>query len=123
LRLAEEGAHHLVLHPGGEAVCITSWADENDAPESAVRLLVPDGSWQQSTRIANRLMQIPGAIRVRVTPRALVGLRRSPSPERACTAEAIASALDALGESQAARELRSALALMFERTRNARGAP
>ncbi len=116
LALARDGARHLVLHPGPSALPLSAIDDGRP-----VRLLVPDGSWQQSTRIANRLCRIEGAARVRVKPRPTIGLRRRPSADRACTAEAIAAALDVLGEREAAEGLRALLDELLRRTRATRG--
>ncbi|HHH30991.1 MAG TPA: DTW domain-containing protein [Polyangiaceae bacterium] len=123
LVLERVGARHLVLHPGGDAVpiervCKTHFHGRG---EGDVRLLVPDGTWRQSGRIANRLCQIPGALRVSVTPRPTGALRKRPSPNRACTAEAIATALSELGEPQAAASIRALLGLLLERTARSRG--
>lgn len=101
----------LVLHPSGDPIA------PSDRP-----LLVPDGTWRQSSRMARRILQrIPGARAVRIDPRPSAGLRRAPQLDRVGTCEAIAQALIELGEDDAGRRLRDALRLMVDRTLWQRG--
>lgn len=114
--LLRSGARHIVLHPGKSAPPLAPLDDGRP-----VRLLVPDGSWRQSNRIARRLAALPDVERARISPRAGPALRRRPTADHSCTAEAIASALEVLGQPEAAASLRAALALLVDRTRASRG--
>jgi DTW domain-containing protein YfiP len=109
--LLREGHDHLLLHPSGEPVAC------GDRP---VSLIVPDGTWRESSRIARRLMRIPGVRCARIDPSPRAGIRRAPDAHRIGTGEAIAEALDALGE-DAGDPLRAAVRLMVERTLWQRG--
>ncbi|MFK7988525.1 MAG: DTW domain-containing protein [Sandaracinaceae bacterium] len=114
--LLRPGMRHVVLHPAKDAPPLTPLEDGRP-----VRLLVPDGSWRQSNRIARRLVALPGVERASITPQAGPALRRRPTHDQSCTAEAIAAALEVLGDVAAAASLRAALVLLVERTRASRG--
>lgn len=112
--LLRDGCTHLLLHPGPDAEPIGS-------VRGPVRLLVPDGSWRQATGIASRLARLPGVRRVRVEPGPCPRLRRSGDPSRVGTAFAIAAALEALGEAEAARALHARAETMVHRALWVRG--
>lgn len=107
---------HLLLHPSGEPMPLERI---HAAP---VSLIVPDGTWRESSRIARRLIEeLPGLRRVRLSPTPRAGLRDAPSPDRIGTADAIADALAVLGEHEAARVLREGLRVMKDRSLWVRG--
>lgn len=112
--LLREGHRHLLLHPGGEPARL----ERADGP---VSLLVPDGTWRESSRIARRLAGLPGVTRVRLDAAPRAGLRDAPRPGHVGTCDAIADALEVLGEGEAARPLRDALRVMKDRTLWVRG--
>lgn len=89
--------------------------------ERPVRILVPDGTWRQGRRIARKLSVLPGVERARVAAPPQPNLRKAPSDERLGTGEAIAAALEALGELEAAHQLRDAVRTMVDRTLYVRG--
>jgi DTW domain-containing protein YfiP len=113
--LLRPGHRHVLLHPGEDAAPL--------APTDArpVRLIVPDGTWRQSGRIAKRLAALPGVGRARLALRPTAGLRRAPAPDRVHTGEAIAAALERLGEPRAAAALRDAVRRLVDRTLWVRG--
>ncbi len=89
--------------------------------ERPVRILVPDGTWRQGRRIARKLSALPGIDRARIDAPPQPTLRKAPCDERLGTGEAIAAALEALGELEAARQLRAAVRTMVDRTLYVRG--
>jgi DTW domain-containing protein YfiP len=100
----------LVLYPGGELIT------PSDRP-----LIVPDGTWRQTSRMTKRLLRIPGAEAVRVDATPAANLRRAPELDRIGTGHAIVEALAALGEIDAADQLRAVLRVMVDRTLWQRG--
>lgn len=86
-----------------------------------VRLLVPDGTWRQARRIARKLAALPGVERARVDASAPRSLRKAPSGDRLGTGEAIAAALEALGEAEAGAHVRDRVRRMVDRWLYARG--
>ena len=122
--LSREETRAVILHPSGDAPLLAPSGDGR-----AVRLLVPDGTWRQSARIAKKLAAVPGVERARldVTPReaprevSQPSLRVAPSHEQLGTGEAIAAALDALGDHEAATGLRDAVRTMIDRALFVRG--
>lgn len=86
-----------------------------------VRVLVPDGTWRQGRRIARKLSMLPHVERARVAAAPQRTLRKRPSEDRLGTGEAIAAALEALGELDAAAALRDAVRTMVDRTLFVRG--
>jgi DTW domain-containing protein YfiP len=111
--LLRDGHEHLLLHPAGSPL-----SPITDRP---VSLIVPDGTWRETSRIARRLMALPNLRRVRLVSPPRAGLRDAPSPDRLGTADAIADALETLGERDAARSLRDALRVMKDRSLWTRG--
>src|SRR5690606_35430385 len=86
-----------------------------------ISLIVPDGTWRESSRIARRLAQLPSVQRVRLDSPPRAGLREAPSLDRLGTSDAIADALAKLGEPQAAGALRDVLRIMKDRCLWTRG--
>ncbi len=93
-------------------------APTDDRP---VRLIVPDGTWRQARRITRRLSLLPGIERARVVAAPQRHLRKPPTADRLGTGEAIAAALEALGEIDAAAKLRDAVRTMVDRALFVRG--
>lgn len=111
--LLRDGHEHLLLHPSGKPL--------RASYERPVSLIVPDGTWRESSRIARRVAMHPRVHRVRLDSPPRAGLRVAPSPDRVGTADALAVALEVLGELEAARELRDALRIMQDRSLWVRG--
>ncbi len=110
----------LLLHPAPDAPALS------DVPRDGrpVHLLVPDGTWRQTSRIARRIGADPTVQRVSLPePKSRSGgvLRQPPTDTHLGTGEAIASALQALGEHDAATELRRAVRVMVDRALFVRG--
>lgn len=97
---AADGEPTLVLYPHTEARPI----DALPAHDRPVRLLVPDGTWRQAAKIAQRLASRGPVTFVCLPPGApsRYRLRTHPQPGGLATMEAIARALGIL-ESQAVR--------------------
>lgn len=109
----------VVLHPADDAPPL-----QRDGRR--VRLLVPDGTWRQSVRIARKLAAIPDVERASLPPSAEgqdegAWLRRAPSAEQLGTGYAIAAALEVLGDVEAAAQLRAAVRVMVDRSLFVRG--
>ncbi|MGE0327454.1 MAG: tRNA-uridine aminocarboxypropyltransferase [Polyangiaceae bacterium] len=98
----------LLLHPGPEAELL----DEHfRRPAGPIRLVVPDGTWTQTRQMLRREPQLK-SLRQVVLPRgkpSIYALRRGVTPDGLCTLEAIARALGALGEVEAAQRLEQIL--------------
>lgn len=112
--LLREGHRHVLLHPTGAPLAPRG----DDAP---ITLLVPDGTWRESSRITRRLAQLPGVERARIDAAPRAGLREAPRPDHLGTGDAIAEALRALGEHDAAQALSDAVRVMRERSLWVRG--
>lgn len=112
--LLREGHDHYLLHPSGDPIA------PSDRP---ISLIVPDGTWRETSRIARRLMRVPSVRCVRIDPTPRAGLRVAPDEHRIGTCDAIADALEALGEREPAERLRAALRPMIERSLWVRGLP
>ena len=110
--LFRDGHDTLLLHPAGKPLV---------ASDRPISLIVPDGTWRESSRIARRLAELPRVQRVRLDSPPRAGLREAPSPDRLGTADAIADALARLGEHDAARALRDVLRIMKDRSLWTRG--
>lgn len=80
------------------------WPDGERAAPGCKRLVVIDGSWSQARRMVQRLPRLRALPRFAVTDKIGGGarLRRAPEEGALSTAEAVASALAALGEEDAA---------------------
>lgn len=113
---APESTRTVLLFPSDGA---PSLAPRDDG--RPVRLLVPDGTWRQGRRIARKLSTLPHVERARVAAPPQRTLRKRPSEDRLGTGEAIAAALEALGEVDAATALREAVRTMVDRTLFVRG--
>lgn len=88
-----------------------------------VNLIVPDGSWRQAQKVAQRVPALAGVQHVRLEPGppSEYQLRAEPNPEAVCTLEAIARALGVL-EGQAVRDsMEHWFRVMVERTLWSRG--
>ncbi|MEW5848234.1 MAG: tRNA-uridine aminocarboxypropyltransferase [Myxococcota bacterium] len=119
-----------VLHPQRQALVL--YPDENAAvltPEYVARdgrpvtLVVPDGTWRQARKVMWRepwLLDVPRVCLPAGAPSSY-GLRHTPYPERTCTLEAIARALEILEGPSVRVELERLLGILVERTRFARG--
>jgi DTW domain-containing protein YfiP len=94
-------------------------------PRGAVRprrLVVLDASWSQARRMLQRIPALRSLPRLSLEPPpAGARLRRPPRPRGMSTIEAVARALEWLGEPEAARRLDGVLALAVERQRRRRG--
>jgi DTW domain-containing protein YfiP len=111
--LLREGHRHVLLHPSGPPL-----APRGDAP---VSLLVPDGTWRETSRIVKRLAHLPHLERASLVAAPRAGLRDAPRPGHLGTGDAIAEALRALGEPDAATQLANAVRMMKERSLWVRG--
>ncbi len=103
-----------LLFPGG-----STGVPPGDPPD---RLVVPDGTWQQARRMVARLPGLRALPRLSLpAPQAAERLRRPHSAEGMSTIEAIASALEALGEPDNAAALRTIYRAAVQRTNLLKG--
>jgi DTW domain-containing protein YfiP len=88
------------------------------------RLVVLDASWSQARRMLQRLPALRAMPRLSLAPPpARERLRRPPHPPGMSTLEAMARALEWLGEAESARRLDAVMALAVARQRRLRGQP
>ncbi|MCA9646847.1 MAG: DTW domain-containing protein [Myxococcales bacterium] len=102
--LDPDDSNVLLLHPGPEAELLDAHFQQ---PPGPVRLVVPDGTWTQTRQMLRREPRLK-ALRQVVLPRgkpSIYALRRGVTPDGLCTLEAIARALRALGQADAALRL------------------
>ncbi len=102
-----------VLYPGG---------DPRERPEVRT-LVVLDGSWSHVRGMRRRIHPLGELRSLSLPPPAVAPLRmrRGKSPEQLATIEAVAAALDVLGEPEPAARLRAVFAVMAARMRDLRG--
>lgn len=103
-----------VLYPG---------APPPDGPIEVPTLVVLDGSWSHARGMRQRVRPL-AELRSLSLPAPVVAplrMRRGNYPEQLATIEAIAAALDVLGEPGPARDLRALFAVMATRMRDLRG--
>lgn len=88
-----------------------------------VQIVVPDGNWHQAGRLARRLLRSPGVqcFAISNTKRAAHTLRRTKDDRRLSTIEAMAAALDWIGEPENADSLRQIYRRMVEASVAGRG--
>ena len=86
-------------------------------------LFVLDGTWSQVRSMRARLAPLTGmpALAIPVGVAAARRMRRGNEPDQLATMEAIAAALDVVGEPEPARELRALFDVMAERMTDLRG--
>lgn len=114
------GRRTLLLFPHPDAVRI----DELPADDRPVTLLVPDGTWRQASKVRQRvpgLSAIP-AVTLPLGPPARHRLRAEAHETGMATLEAIARALEALGEVDVRAPLERVLRMLVERCLWSRGA-
>ena len=94
------------------------WPDGERAAPGCRRLVVVDGSWSQARRMVQRIPQLRALPRLSVAGSIGRGerLRRAPAEGALSTAEAVAAALAALGEDDAALELEAVRAQWVRRS-------
>ncbi|MFM8498353.1 MAG: tRNA-uridine aminocarboxypropyltransferase, partial [Planctomycetia bacterium] len=104
----EPGRELWVLHPSGDPLpAPPATAGSASQPPPAVLLL--DGSWRQAGEMLasvhgrGRCVRLPGAA---TSEPSRYWLRDQAKPEQLCTAEALMGVLTAVGEPEAARQLR-----------------
>lgn len=110
------GKQVAVLYPSDDAVVL----GEASAPDI---LIVPDGTWAQTTRMVKRDELLASLPRVRLPSVEKVGhrLRRNPRPDGLMTLEAIGVAYGAMGSPKIEEALRGLFTVLAERTMFLRG--
>lgn len=111
----------LLLSPTAHSVELT----QELVGERLVTLVVPDGNWRQTRRMATNEPQLARlqAVHLPLGPARRFELRKHPEAQRLSTFEAIARALGVLEGSAVQQALEQALALKVERTLATRGRP
>ncbi len=91
--------------------------------KSPVNLIVPDGSWPQTTRFVRREPSLAGIQHVKLCPGppSEYRLRTQRDSQNLCTLEAIARAIGALESIAAQHQLETLLRVLVERTLWSRG--
>ncbi|MBK8013635.1 MAG: DTW domain-containing protein [Deltaproteobacteria bacterium] len=122
----EEPLVPLVLFPARDAIPLDQALQEDrDLRERRINLIVPEGTWRQARKVITREPKLANVPIVRLPdgiPTSKYGLRRNVrSRGHLCTLEAIAVALEYLGEPAATASLLQALELMVDRVRRSRG--
>lgn len=118
--VAEPGHVPLLLFPHEGAMPI----DEVDVGGAPVVLVVPDGTWRQGSKVRQR---VPGLDRIRCVslrtgPTSQYRLRAEAHETGLATLEAIARAMDALGDGHVRAPLERVLRMLVERSLWSRGA-
>ena len=111
--LSEPGRETFVLFPLPDAPTLSPSAI-TPAPGRHTTLVVLDASWRQARRMSRRIpgirklpfVQLPAHLSPQWT------LRKPRQPGQLATAEAVAMALELIGEAHAAQALREALAMV-----------
>ncbi len=111
-----EAYHPLVVFPSEEAVPLESL--DFKTISKPIRLIVPDGSWNQAKSIVKReplLRKIP-KVTIPLLGPSQYKLRREPSLESVSTFEAIARSLGVIHGEKVQSELEKVFTIMVERT-------
>jgi len=117
----EPGRELWVLHPAGDPLPEAAAADTTGAPPAVLLL---DGSWRQAGEMLasmhgrGRCVRLPAAA---TSEPSRYWLRDQARPEQLCTAEALMGVLTAVGEPEAARQLRLHFELHVYATLRVRG--
>jgi len=104
----DPGRELWVLHPSGDPLP-ESAATEAPGPQPPPAVLLLDGSWRQAGEMLasmhgrGRCVRLPAAA---TSEPSRYWLRDQAKPEQLCTAEALMGVLKAVGEPEAARQLR-----------------
>jgi len=119
--LVEPGRTSLLLYPSPIAIELTP--DFVSRIETPVNLIVPDGSWPQTTRFVRRETSLKGIQHVKLSPGppSEYHLRTQRDDQNLCTLEAIARAIGALESTEAQHQLETLLRVLVERTLWSRG--
>jgi DTW domain-containing protein YfiP len=118
----EAGRELWVLHPSGDPLPPTAPADSTAQLRPTVLLL--DGSWRQAGEMLasmhgrGRCVRLPDAA---TSEPSRYWLRNQAQPEQLCTAEALMGVLAAVGEPEAAQQLRLHFELHVYATLRVRG--
>ncbi len=116
-----EGYLGMVLYPSADSAELNK--DLIGRVPSPLCLVVLDGSWSQSARMARREPALAGLPRVRLPPGppSSFRLRAQTDPSRVCTFEAVARALGAIEGPEVRESLEAFFTVMVERMLWARG--
>ncbi len=119
--LVEPGRTSLLLYPSPIAIELTPEFVSQIA--SPVNLIVPDGSWPQTTRFVRREPALKEIQHVKLSPGppSEYRLRTQRDYQNLCTLEAIARAIGALESIEAQHQLEMLLRVLVERTLWSRG--
>jgi DTW domain-containing protein YfiP len=126
LQLSELIAEHsqpLFLYPSENAHVLSK--DYLEQFKKPIQLIVPDGSWRQASKVANREIALQGIPRVTL-PTGQISeykLRREPKENGLATFEAIARALGIIEEESVHDALIEIFRVMVKRTLQSRGVP
>jgi DTW domain-containing protein YfiP len=111
-----------ILHPGGEPLPAAS-APEDNPNCNRIQILMLDGTWRQAGEMLRSVEGLGRCVRLpeSAAEPSRYWLRDQPQPSHVSTAEALVHVLHALGEADAARQLRLHFELHVYATLLARG--
>lgn len=117
--------HPLLFFPADDAVELTKeFVDQvSQASGRPIRLIVPDGSWRQASKLHYRHRELDGVTRVKISEPNLATqhLRAENTAEGMSTLEAIAKAFTVLEGEEVGQSLRALYAEKLKRTLEGRG--
>lgn len=115
--LCRPGWTYALLFPRAGALPVADWLRAHeDTDPSRTAFVVPDGSWHQAAHISRRLRALRDmpCIRLPEGPPGFWRIRVPLTPDRLCTAEAVARLLAGLGHAAAAGAMLDALRHMHD---------
>lgn len=119
--LISDDYHPLLFFPSDDALELSE--DLLRTFAKPVRLIVPDGSWRQASKLHYRHRELDNVTRVKISEPNLATqhLRAETTPEGMSTLEAIAKAFSILEGKQVGDQLRALYAEKLKRTLEGRG--
>ncbi|MDP2314106.1 MAG: tRNA-uridine aminocarboxypropyltransferase [Pseudomonadota bacterium] len=113
----------LTGHVAPEAWVLYPGAAPARAPTTVRTIVVLDGSWSHVRTMRRRITPLGSlpSLSLPAPPVAPLRIRRTETPVQLATIEAVAAALDFVGEPEPAAQLRALFALMAGRMRDLRG--
>lgn len=109
----DEGEEPLLLFPSVTAVSLDQW----EPTGKPVRLIVPDGTWRQASKIRRRRKDLVSlrCVTLPPGPPTIYKLRNNPAENTVSTMEAIARAMGVLEGPQVQEQLEAAFTMMMDR--------
>ncbi|MBP7274895.1 MAG: DTW domain-containing protein [Kiritimatiellae bacterium] len=115
--LCRPGWTYALLFPRADALTVADWRRAHEHADPArTAIVVPDGSWHQAAHMTRRLRSLRGmtCLRLPEGPPGFWRIRVPLTPDRLCTAEAVARLLAEFGHPAASKAMLDALHHMHE---------